>query len=318
MAIWMISPANRRYWSGNRVTAERWSWILRELGHRVAVNGSYNGGRCELLIALHARRSAEAVLRIKRDHPDIPTVVCLTGTDLYGDIRTSQRARRVLELANRLIVLQPLGVAELAARLRDKTRVIFQSVGRFKTLPKKAEDTFDVCVIGNLRPVKDPFRTAMAARLLPRSSRIRVLHVGRALSEAMDKRARAEVTRNPRYHWLGEKPRSQALRILARSRTLVLTSKTEGGANVISEAVAGSVPILASRIPGSVGLLGDDYPGYFPYGDARALARLLTRMETQPGYRERLQAACERIAPVFDPERERAAWKDLLKELNLS
>ncbi|MFQ5693335.1 MAG: glycosyltransferase, partial [Nitrospinota bacterium] len=168
-----------------------------------------------------------------------------------------------------------------------------------------------------LRPVKDPFRAAMAARRLPESSRVRVLHVGRALSEGMQRRALAEAARNPRYRWLEAKSRSQALRILARSRVLVLSSKMEGGANVISEALAASVPVLASRIPGSVGLLGKDYPGYFPSGDTRALARLLARMETETRFAERLREACERIAPRFDPSHERAAWRGLLKELNL-
>ena len=57
---------------------------------------------------------------------------------------------------------------------------------------------------------------------------------------------------------------------------MVLSSLSEGGANVISEAVAAGVPVLASRIDGSVGLL-DDYPGYFPVRDTAALARLLER-----------------------------------------
>ncbi|MBI2880458.1 MAG: TIGR04348 family glycosyltransferase [Candidatus Tectomicrobia bacterium] len=317
MRIQLISPADSRYWSGNRVTAERWARILRELGHRVAMNGLSKGSRCDLLIALHARRSADAVFQSHKERPEVPIIVCLTGTDLYRDIRPYRRAQRVLELASRLILLQPLGVSELPAHLHEKTRVILQSVPRLQGPPKKAGDAFEVCVIGNLRPVKDPFRTAMAARLLPKSSRVRVLHVGRALSESMERRARAEEARNPRYRWLRDKSRWQALRILARSRALVLTSRMEGGANVISEALAASVPVLASRIPGSVGLLGEDYPGFFPAGDARALARLLARMETDPHFTERLRAACARLAPDFDPVRERDAWESLLEELKI-
>lgn len=317
MRIQLISPADSRYWSGNRVTAERWARILRDLGHRVAMNGLSKGSRCDLLIALHARRSADAVFQISKERPEVPIVVCLTGTDLYRDIRTYRRAQWVLERASRLILLQPLGVSELPAHLHEKTRVILQSVPRLQSPPPKAGDAFEVCVIGNLRPVKDPFRTAMAARLLPKSSRVRVLHVGRALSESMERRARAEEARNPRYRWLGDKSRWQALRVLARSRALVLSSRMEGGANVISEALAASVPVLASRIPGSVGLLGEDYPGFFPAGDARALARLLARMETDPHFAKDLRAACARLAPHFDPVRERDAWESLLEELRI-
>jgi len=73
-------------------------------------------------------------------------------------------------------------------------------------------------VIGHLRPVKDPFRAALAARLLPPSSRIRVLHVGGAMNNEMAARARAEMEVNSRYLWLGEQPRWRTRRILTRSR----------------------------------------------------------------------------------------------------
>jgi len=318
MLIEFITPSNPAQWSGNRVTAARWARVLKDLGHRIGVNGAYNGRACDLLVALHARRSAKAVLSFHKDHPHVPVVVCLTGTDLYRDIRTSLSARRVLELATRLVVLQPLGIEALPGHLRDKTRVILQSVKRREAAPRSGADTFDVCVIGNLRPVKDPLRAAMASRLVPASSRLRVLHLGKALSESMARRARVEMARNPRYQWLGEKSPGRKERILTSSRALILSSKLEGGANVISEALTASVPVLASDIPGSVGLLGKNYPGYFPYGDTRELARLLNRLESEPAFGRRLAAACGKLAPLFEPKRETAAWKSLLKELNLS
>src|SRR5207302_1186662 len=105
------------------------------------------------------------------------------GTDLYGDIRTDCRAQEALELATRLILLQPMGLAELPEHLRGKARVIYQSVAPPARRLPKSKRGFDVCVLGHLRPVKDPFRTAHAARRLPQQSRIRVIHVGKALSE---------------------------------------------------------------------------------------------------------------------------------------
>jgi glycosyltransferase involved in cell wall biosynthesis len=169
-------------------------------------------------------------------------------------------------------------------------------------------------VLGHLRPVKDPFRAALAARLLPTASRLRVLHVGKALSDDMAERAHAEMAENPRYRWLGELPRWQALRVLARSHVLVLSSLTEGGANVISEALALGVPILASRIAGSIGLLGEDYPGYFPVEGTTALARLLEKAELEPYFYQELSAWCARLAPLVHPAREHQAWADLLRE----
>src|SRR5262249_3880652 len=144
--------------------------------------------------------------------------------------------------------------------------------------------TFKVVVLGHLRHEKDPFRTALALRLLPAESRIRVTHLGRALTVPMQRRAKKLSATEPRYRWLGEVPRRRARKILAQSHLLVLSSRMEGGANAISEALADGVPILASRISGSIGLLGARYPGFFETGDTEGLARLLTRAETDPRY----------------------------------
>jgi glycosyltransferase involved in cell wall biosynthesis len=172
-----------------------------------------------------------------------------------------------------------------------------------------------VCVLGHLRPVKDPLRTALAARLLPARSRLRVLHVGKALSDDMAVEARTEMAENPRYHWLGELPRWKALRVLARSHVLVLSSRMEGGANVLSEALAFGVPILASYIAGSIGLLGEAYPGYFPLADTTALAQLLERAECDPDFYQALSTWCTRLAPLVHPSRELQAWASLLHEV---
>jgi glycosyltransferase involved in cell wall biosynthesis len=177
-------------------------------------------------------------------------------------------------------------------------------------------DVFEVCVLGHLRAVKDPFRTAIASRRLPDSSRVRVTHVGTALTPAMKRHARAEMSRNPRYRWLGDVPHKQAMRVLARSQVLVNSSTMEGGANAICEALACGVPVLSSHISGSIGLLGEDYPGYFDVGDTAELADLLGRFETDAGFRALLQAYVRQLSPLVSPEREREAWKQLLAELN--
>jgi glycosyltransferase involved in cell wall biosynthesis len=89
----------------------------------------------------------------------------------------------------------------------------------------------------------------------------------------------------------------------------------EGGANVISDAIAAAVPIVASRIAGSIGLLGADYPGYFRAGDTEALAALLQRTEQSPPFYAELQARCAALAPLVEPARERQTWAALLREL---
>jgi putative glycosyltransferase (TIGR04348 family) len=316
LKIALVTPAPPHSRVGNRVTAQRWARILRQLGHAVTIVENYQGRSCDLLLALHARKSHPSILHFREQHPSDPLVVALTGTDLYGDIQTDAAAQQSLELADRLIVLQPLGVKALPRHVRAKARVIFQSVPTPRVLVPPRSNRFEVCVIGHLRPIKDPFRTAYAARLLPESSRLKVLQLGQALSDEMARQACAEAESNPRYRWLGEWPRWRTLRLLSRCRLLVLTSKMEGGANVIGEALACSVPVLSSHIAGSVGILGDDYPGYFPCGDTEALTRLLHQAETDEAFYQELKKWCAERRLLFEPQREVESWKKLLAELH--
>jgi putative glycosyltransferase (TIGR04348 family) len=313
--VLIVCPSPARSQHGNRVTALRWSGILRALGHRVRIAERFTRQDCDLLIALHARKSAGSVEAFRRARPEHPIVVTLTGTDLYRDLRRSKRARRALAVARRVVLLQPLGLRELPPPIRRKACVIYQSATHLLKRPRPAQDAFEIAVVGHLRPVKDPMRAALAARRLPASSRIRIVHLGKAMTRALEQRARAENERNPRYRWLGERPRHETLARLARARLLVLPSRMEGGANVISEAAVAGVPVVATRIAGSVGLLGTDYPGYFAPGDTTGLARLLWRAERDPAFYARLAGRCRESARLFEPSRERAAWRRLLTEL---
>jgi glycosyltransferase involved in cell wall biosynthesis len=169
--------------------------------------------------------------------------------------------------------------------------------------------------MGHLRAVKDPFRTALAAELLPAASRVQVLHLGGALSDDMAEQARKMAAANPRYRWLGELPWSEAMKVLSRCHLMSLTSELEGGANVISEAVMLGVPVVSSRIAGSIGLLGEDYPAYFPVHDTQALADLLWRAETDAAFYQLLSQCCAARRSLFEPTHERETWQHLLAEL---
>jgi hypothetical protein len=229
LAIALVCPAPPGSRQGNRVTALRWARILRGLGHRVRILGAWRGEDVDLLVALHARRSAASVGAFRARHPERRVVVALTGTDLYHDLGRSPPARRSLELADRLILLQEAGRRALPASQRRKARVIHQSVvappaarrARSQLCRSRrdpARRSFDVCVLAHLRAVKDPLRAAFAARNLSPDSRVRIVHLGRALDPGLASRARREMQRNPRYRWLGERPRTAALHRLARSR----------------------------------------------------------------------------------------------------
>jgi len=221
-----------------------------------------------------------------------------------------------MELADRLVALNSLAWRVVPKKFRKKLRVIFQSVDKPNTPGQPSRRHIDVCVIGHLRDVKDPLRAAQAARLLPSSSRVRIVHIGRAYSPQWAAKALAEMADNPRYLWRDDVPRAAVRALLLRSHAMVLSSLSEGGANVISEAIVAGVPVLASRMDGNVGLLGADYRGYFPIGDTEALARLLLRIESDRDFVATLHRAIARRAPLFKPDREVASWRRLLAELS--
>lgn len=314
MKIILITPSASVSRTGNRNTACRWAGFLRQLGHRVDIQVEWDGAPADLMLALHARRSHEAIRRFAETFPSRPLILALTGTDLYRDIRHDAAARQSMQLATRMIVLQEQGLLELAPELRTKTRVIYQSAPPARPHPK-LKTRFQACVIGHLREEKDPFRCARALSYMPFGSRIRVIHLGGALSPSMAEEANALMREEQRYHWLGNRPHWQAMRKLARSHVMVISSRMEGGANVICEALAAGVPVIASDIAGNIGMLGADYLGYYPCGDEQSLARLLWRAESEAVFYAQLQAQCTKRRPLFTPEQERAGLERLLAEL---
>jgi glycosyltransferase involved in cell wall biosynthesis len=166
-----------------------------------------------------------------------------------------------------------------------------------------------------LREEKDSLRTALAARLAPSESRLRVIHLGKAHNDEWARDGAAEAADNPRYFWRGETPGWQVRRIFSQCHAMVISSRMEGGANVVSEAAAAGLPVVASYIDGNVGLLGGDYEGYYPVADEAALAKVLHRAETEPAFLKRLGEQCQARASLFEPALERAAWTRLLATL---
>jgi putative glycosyltransferase (TIGR04348 family) len=301
----IITPALADANSGNWHTAARWARFLKPT-HRVILAKRWNGEAVDALIALHARRSAVSIHAFAEAHPERPLIVILTGTDLYRDIGQDASARRSLELATRLVVLQECGTDALPASVRGKAVVIYQSAP--KLAPGAPRTTsFDVAVVGHLREEKDP-RTAMrATELLPDVSRIRVLHVGDALDAALGRTAAETQRRCARYRWLGALSRARARQLMRNTRLLLHPSVMEGGAQVILEAILAGTPVVASDCAGNVGMLGRCYPALFPVGDAAAAAALLYRAETDAKFLRALRAACKKRAVLFDPARERRA-----------
>ena len=129
----------------------------------------------------------------------------------------------------------------------------------------------------------------------------------------------------PAYAWRDGLPHDETLRAIQLANVLVHTSAMEGGAHVIMEAVCSGTPVLASRVSGNIGMLGWDYEGYFPHGDAKALAHLLKVCRAGQGSEDpsasllaRLAAQCAVRAPFFSQETERNAVVRLVRQLEES
>jgi putative glycosyltransferase (TIGR04348 family) len=313
MKIHLVTPAKENSRNGNRTSAVRWAGQLRSAGHRVRIDTDYNGEAADLVIALHAWRSAAAIRRYREASPDGPLIVALGGTDINTYLKTDpQTTLASMKMADALVCLHDLVADELPLEFRQKLTVIRQSAQPLPRPRQPSRRFFDICVIGHLRTEKDPFRAALAARLLPPESRVRVLHYGKAHSPKWALQAEAEMRINPRYRWKGEVSAGQVRQAFLRTHLMVISSLQEGGANVVSEALVAGVPIIASDIPGNIGLLGRDFGGYFRVGDEASLAERIRRAEIDERFMESLERQGRALAPMFTQAQELSAWQKLL------
>ena len=308
--IILVSPAMQEANNGNWHTAHRWAQFLSDhCDIALAANWTASGEcptssrRPQVMIALHARRSAASIQAWAEAYPDKALVVVLTGTDLYRDIRTDASAQKSLALASHLVLLQDAGLADLPQAWHDKARVIYQSAPALVPAVKSAR-CFRALMVGHLREEKDPL-TFMNAALQPQAAGVSFEQIGSALSPEFALAARSTATRTTRYQWLGEMPRAATRQRIKRAHVLVNCSRMEGGAHVILEAVQSGTPVLASRISGNIGMLGTDYQGFFEQGNAQQLANLVHRCAAEPDFLAALQAQCGQRAQLFDPHREK-------------
>lgn len=301
--------------SGDMVTAKRWAEIFYTLRHEVTLGEPGEDTPCDVLVAIGAAACAAEVHRSYRVAPQRAVVVAITGPDLEA-IAKQPAVNAAVELATRIVTFQPGTVDLLPRTARHKVSVILQSAVPLKTrlLPPRL-DCFPVIAVSNLRDHKQPLLVAEAARLLPTSSRIRIEHYGAAIDGQIHEQVRRETLVNGRYHWSGEIASRDLRKRLVSSSLLVNTSRTDDGANAISEAVVDQIPILASRVAGNIGVLGHSYPGFFSAQSAEDLAHLLQRAETDETFYRRLREALMEVARRLTPAEERRQWRQLLANI---
>jgi putative glycosyltransferase (TIGR04348 family) len=315
----IISPTLADANTGNWQTARRWAAFLAH-AWQVEIRRDWqplddfrgvHGARPDAMIALHARRSAGALERFADSGG--PVALVLTGTDLYRDIRGDPSAQRSLMRADRLVCLQEQGLQELPAAVRQRAEVIYQSARTLSTAEPRSR-TFDLLMVGHLRPEKDPLTALRALALLPDPS-LRLIHVGAVHDPSLQAPVDEAAATDSRIRLRGPLPHARTRQLIRRGRLLLLPSQMEGGANVLIEAVTCGVPVLGSRIPGSIGMLGEDYPGWFAPGNAAELAALIDRCRQSHEFMALLQRHCAARSHLFAPELERAAVRRLAHNL---
>jgi putative glycosyltransferase (TIGR04348 family) len=312
-SIVIVTPALADANNGNWQTARRWARLLSS-AYRVRLAAAWNGGDEDLMIALHARRSAASIRAWREQRGPAPLAVVLTGTDLYRDIAIDADAQRSLQLADALVVLNSHGAERLPTALRPRAQTVLQSCPARRTLAKPARH-LRALMVGHLRDEKDPRTYWRAAERLSARGDLLFDQIGGALEPALGEEAARLAQCHPRYRWLGPLPHAQVRRRIQAAHVLVHASRMEGGAHVVIEALRSGTPVIASRIDGNLGLLGDDWPATFEVGDDAALATLIERARDEPAMLADLQRRAIDRAPLFSPEAERAALMRVVRGL---
>jgi putative glycosyltransferase (TIGR04348 family) len=319
--ILLITPARESDNNGNYHTAHRWLQMLSP-DYEVTVAQAFSGQESDLMIALHARRSALSIVGFQARNPTSPVLLTLTGTDLYKDLpnrdpETVESMRR----AAHWIVLQedaPHFLSQLEFEIlppgegRD-IHVVFQSAPAMVAFENPSM-LLNVAFVGHLREEKDPRTLFNALRLLEKQLPIAINAAGNGLDNALAAEASQLAASDQRFAWLGGMSHEKTRELIRQADILVVPSRMEGGANVIAEALAAGTPVAASAISGNIGMLGRDWPAYFPVGNAAVLAELLRTCITDKNYLLQLRAAAAKRAPLFSPESERTAIRNVVAE----
>ena len=320
--IVIVCPATPQSNNGNWRTAVRWQTLLRATA-RVRIVQQWPDEQAtqdKVMLALHARKSAPSIAAWHARHGAPGLGVVLTGTDIYPDIGGDAAALDSMDKASGLVVLQEEALLALPTVHRHKARVIFQSCGERQPLAKTRRH-LRVVMVGHLREEKNPAMLWRAVRQIAPDAGIRVDHIGDAITPALGLEAEETARACTHYRWLQGLSHAATLQRIQRAHLLVHTSRSEGGALVISEAIRSGTPVLATRIAGNVGLLGADYTGLIEPDDDQALARrwLQCRKEQLQGTQGVLadwQRQCGHRAPLFDPATEQqalSAWVGALR-----
>jgi glycosyltransferase involved in cell wall biosynthesis len=317
MKVLVTTPYARDSLQGNTVTAKRVVSILLETGLDASVISNDDKVEyADVIIALHARKSAHFIDDFLALNPAGKVIVYLTGTDLYHDIPNGcQICERSMSLADVLVVSHELTLNALPEKYRKKAMSVHKSIQLpdFLGEEKIEIDPNLFTIIGHLRAVKQPFMAVESMQLLEDSVRVKLVLLGNEIDEDSGEIARSWEAIDSRFQWLGGVEYLQALQWMRRSVATINTSLIEGGANSVGESIMLGVPVLATRIEGNIGMLGEDYAGYFSAESKQELADIMQRVISDADFLAMLREQVRVRKKKFTRENEKQDWMNVLK-----
>ncbi len=337
MKVALITPYYREETRGNAVTVRRIELYLLNEGCAVrhfsldemsaeeilTGIGEYAPDLLHAFHGLHCGRLARHASELF----NVPYLITLTGTDIYGEfcVGSSDQLAGVLANASLITVFHELikeRLTLLSPLLEGRCKVVSQAV----CLPEESnsirqnDEEFTFFLPGGIRGVKNPlFALAPLARLYEEYPRFRLKLVGRILEPDCGKALVAAIDKYPFALWLGEVPRSQMTSLYLDSSVVLNTSLSEGGmANSLLEAMACGVAVLTADIEGNRSLVKDGINGLTYSDEADFIARA-KELLLDSSLRKRLSDAGkeyvrEHCSPVVEARRYLELYKLIPKE----
>lgn len=184
-----------------------------------------------------------------------------------------------------------------------KSSVLFNIIDRDRVLARRDEDkneyAYDTVFIGRLTYQKNPQRLVTLCRLArQRKPDFRMAVVGTGELEAEVKALAAQTGADAGMDFLGF--RSNPMKLLSCSRSMILPSRWEGTPMCALEAMVLGVPVVSTPTDGLVDLIADGVTGFLSDSD-EVLAEKLVQLAEDPTLRRTIsENAARRAAEIND------------------
>lgn len=186
-----------------------------------------------------------------------------------------------------------------------KSSVLYNIIDEEQILAKKAQDDnaydYDMIYVGRLTYQKDPQRLMrLCARLKELRPELKVAIVGTGELEQEVKDLCKELGIEENVHFLGFQP--NPIKIVADSKSMILTSRWEGTPMCALEAMALGTPVVSTPSDGMKDIVEDGVSGYLTEDDEQ-MAKVLLKIMTEPDHRQYLaENARKKFDEINDEE----------------